>query len=139
MIDFHYLTDFHIEDKTQYTDWINRIIDSEAREIGQLDFIFCNDDYLLKINQDYLQHDTYTDIITFPYSEGEIISGDIFISVERVIENANTYEVDFIAELRRVMAHGLLHLLGYGDKNDEETQLMRIKENEKIKMFHVEH
>jgi len=139
MIDFHYLTDFQIEDKTQYTDWINRIIDSEAREIGQLDFIFCNDDYLLKINQDYLQHDTYTDIITFPYSEGEIISGDIFISVERVIENANTYEVDFIAELRRVMAHGLLHLLGYGDKNDEETQLMRIKENEKIKMFHVEH
>lgn len=139
MIDFHYLTDFQIEEEIQYTNWISRIISSEESTIGQLDFIFCNDEYLLKINQDYLEHDTYTDIITFPYSEGELISGDIFISVERVAENADTYEVDFNTELRRVMAHGLLHMLGYGDKNDEEAQMMRAKENEKIKLFHVEH
>lgn len=139
MIDFHYLTDFQIEEEIQYTNWISRIICSEKSTIGELDFIFCNDEYLLKINQDYLEHDTYTDIITFPYSEGELISGDIFISVERVAENANTYAVDFNTELRRVMAHGLLHMLGYGDKNDEEAQMMRAKENEKIKLFHVEH
>src|SRR5690606_6150400 len=139
MIDFHYLTDFQIEEEIQYTNWISRIISSEESTIGQLDFIFCSDEYLLKINQDYLEHDTYTDIITFPYSEGELISGDIFISVERVTENANTYEVDFNTELRRVMAHGLLHMLGYGDKNDEEALIMRVKENEKIKLFHVEH
>src|SRR5690554_1473572 len=137
MIDFHYLTDFRIEDETHYTDWVNRIINSEDSGPGQLDFIFCNDAYLLKINQDYLEHDTYTDIITFPYSEGELISGDIFISIERVVENANTFEVNFNTELRRVMAHGILHMLGYGDKNDEDTQLMRAKENEKIKLFHV--
>lgn len=139
MIDFHYLTDFQIEDELQFIDWINRIIRSEASSIGQLDFIFCNDEYLLKVNQEYLEHDTYTDIITFPYSEGDLVSGDIFISVERVADNANTYGEDFIAELRRVMAHGLLHMLGYGDKNDEESQVMRKKEDEKIKLFHVEH
>jgi|SRR5690606_29379758 len=139
MIDFHYLTDFQIENELHFSDWIDRIITSEAGELGQLDFIFCNDSYLLKINQDYLDHDTYTDIITFPYSEGKVISGDVFISVERVAENAISYEVDFNTELQRVMAHGLLHLLGYGDKNEEETQVMRKKENEKIKLFHVEH
>lgn len=139
MIDFHYLTDFQIEDEIHYIDWTNRIISSESSRTGQLDFIFCSDDYLLKINQDYLQHDTYTDIITFPYGDGEVVAGDIFISIERVRENANTYEVDFNIELRRVMAHGLLHLLGYGDKNDKEIQTMRTKENEKIKLFHVEH
>ena len=139
MIDFHYLTDTPIENETQYADWINRIISSEGSRIGQLDFIFCDDAYLLKINQDYLEHDTYTDIITFPYSEGEIISGDIFISVERIAENADTYGVELNTELLRVMAHGLLHLLGYGDKSDEDVELMRAKENEKIKLFHVEH
>ena len=139
MIDFHYLTDFRIEDEIHYTDWVNRIINSEGSRPGQLDFIFCNDAYLLKINQDYLEHDTYTDIITFPYSEGALISGDIFISIERVVENANTFKVKFNTELRRVMAHGILHMLGYGDKNDEDIQLMRAKENEKIKLFHVEH
>ncbi|HUH45544.1 MAG TPA: rRNA maturation RNase YbeY [Arenibacter sp.] len=139
MIDFHYLTEFSIEEEIQYVNWINRIITSEDSLVGQLDFIFCSDTYLLKINQDYLEHDTYTDIITFPYGEGKLISGDIFISIERVAENAKTYEVDFCTELQRVMAHGLLHMLGYSDKNDEETQMMRAKENEKIKLFHVEH
>ncbi len=139
MIDFHYETDFSIDDETKFADWINRIILSEDEVYSQLDFIFCDDDYLLKINQDYLDHDTYTDIITFPYEDMSGIAGDIFISVERVKENALDFGVEFYLELKRVMAHGVLHLLGYGDKSEEETMQMRLKEDEKIKLFHVEH
>ncbi len=139
MIDFHYLTDFQITEESAYTDWINRIISSEEGILDQLDFIFCDDAYLLKINQEYLDHDTFTDIITFPYGEGKTIAGDIFISVERIEENAQTFEVAFDIELRRVMAHGVLHMLGFDDKNDQEERLMREKENEKLKLFHVEH
>ena len=139
MIDFHYETDFSIDDEAKFADWINRIILSEDEVYSQLDFIFCDDDYLLKINQDYLDHDTYTDIITFPYEDMNGIAGDIFISVERVKENALDFGVEFYLELKRVMAHGVLHLLGYGDKSEEETMQMRLKEDEKIKLFHVEH
>ena len=139
MIDFHYETDFVIGDETKFADWISRIVDSENSGYSQLDFIFCDDEYLLKINQDYLDHDTYTDIITFPYEDLSGIAGDIFISVERVKENATEFEVDFDLELKRVMAHGVLHLLGFGDKSEEESSLMRLKEDEKIKLFHVEH
>ena len=139
MIDFHYETDFSIEDEAKFADWINRIILSEDEVYSQLDFIFCDDDYLLKINQDYLDHDTYTDIITFPYEDMSGIAGDIFISVERVKENALDFGVEFYLELKRVMAHGVLHLLGYGDKSEEEIVQMRLKEDEKIKLFHVEH
>ncbi|MCM4167857.1 Endoribonuclease YbeY [Arenibacter antarcticus] len=140
MIDYHYLTDFEIKEEAEYTDWIHRIITSENGLQRQLDFIFCSDEYLLKINQDYLQHDTFTDIITFPYGDDQgIIAGDIFISVDRVKENAQTFEVNFDSEMRRVIAHGLLHLLGFGDKSDQEAKKMREKENEKLKMFHVEH
>lgn len=139
MIDFHYETDFSIDDETKFADWINRIIVSEDEVYSQLDFIFCDDDYLLKINQDYLDHDTYTDIITFPYEDMSGIAGDIFISVERVKENALDFGVEFYLELKRVMAHGVLHLLGYGDKSEEEIVQMRLKEDEKIKLFHVEH
>lgn len=139
MIDFHYETDFSIDDETKFADWINRIILSEDEVYSQLDFIFCDDDYLLKINQDYLDHDTYTDIITFPYEDMSGIAGDIFISVERVKENALDFGVEFYLELKRVMAHGVLHLLGYCDKSEEEIVQMRLKEDEKIKLFHVEH
>tara|TARA_R100001369_G_scaffold78450_1_gene108109 strand:+ start:6567 stop:6986 length:420 start_codon:yes stop_codon:yes gene_type:complete len=139
MIDFHYETDFSIDDEAKFADWINRIILSEDEVYSQLDFIFCDDDYLLKINQDYLDHDTYTDIITFPYEDMSGIAGDIFISVERVKENALDFGVEFYLELKRVMAHGVLHLLGYGDKSEEEIVQMRLKEDEKIKLFHVEH
>ena len=139
MIDFHYETDFSIDDEAKFADWINRIILSEDEVYSQLDFIFCDDDYLLKINQDYLDHDTYTDIITFPYEDMSGLAGDIFISVERVKENALDFGVEFYLELKRVMAHGVLHLLGYGDKSEEETVQMRLKEDEKIKLFHVEH
>ncbi|MDO6604365.1 rRNA maturation RNase YbeY [Arenibacter palladensis] len=139
MIDFHYETDFSIDDEAKFADWINRIILSEDEVYSQLDFIFCDDEYLLKINQDYLDHDTYTDIITFPYEDMSGIAGDIFISVERVKDNAMNFGVEFYLELKRVMAHGVLHLLGYGDKSEEETVQMRLKEDEKIKLFHVEH
>jgi probable rRNA maturation factor len=139
MIDFHYETDFSIDDEAKFADWISRIIFSEDKVYSQLDFIFCDDEYLLKINQDYLDHDTYTDIITFPYEDMSGIAGDIFISVERVKENAMDFGVEFYLELKRVMAHGVLHLLGYGDKSEEETVQMRLKEDEKIKLFHVEH
>ena len=139
MIDFHYETDFSISNETKFADWINRIILSENNTQSQLDFIFCDDEYLLKINQDYLDHDTYTDIITFPYEDMNGIAGDIFISVDRVKENASDFGVKFDLELKRVMAHGVLHLLGFGDKSEEEASQMRLKEDEKIKLFHVEH
>ncbi|TXN37648.1 rRNA maturation RNase YbeY [Flagellimonas hymeniacidonis] len=139
MIEFHFKSDFVLESKTQYSDWITRIIMSEGFLAGELDYIFCSDDYLLSINQDYLNHDTYTDIITFDYSDGKTLSGDIFISTERVNENAKAYKVSLDEELLRVMSHGILHLMGFGDKTDEERILMRSKEEEKIKLFHVEH
>lgn len=138
MIDFHFKSDFIIEDSTNYVDWINRIIASEGCELGHIDYIFCSDADLLKLNLEYLNHDTLTDIITFDYTNGKIISGDIFISTERVVENAAKFEVDFVNELHRVMSHGLLHLMGYGDKSEEESKIMRQKEEEKIELFHVE-
>lgn len=138
MIDFHFKSEFRIEDNTKFSDWITRIIVSEGFVVGEIDYIFCTDDYLLNINQEYLNHDTFTDIITFDYSDSKVISGDIFISTDRVKENAMIYKVEFNAELLRVMSHGVLHLIGYGDKMDEDRKLMRIKEDEKIKLFHVE-
>ena len=138
-IRYNYETDFDLKKEDDYSDWINRIIASEGFIVGELSFVFCDDAYLLEINQKFLNHDTYTDIITFDYSEGKIVSGDVFISVERVQENAGIFSVEYDTELKRVMAHGLLHLIGYGDKSEEEAVLMRGKEEEKIKLFHVEH
>ena len=138
MIDFHFEVDFELEDKTNFSDWISRVVESERLHIGKLDYIFCDDTKLLSINQEYLGHDTYTDIITFDYTDGDVVSGDIFISIDRVRDNANHFEVSFQNELLRVMSHGVLHLAGYGDKTSEETQIMRCKEEEKINMFHVE-
>lgn len=109
--------------------WIVKIIESEQKEPGNLSFFFCSDNYLLEINQKYLNHDTYTDIITFDYVEGKIISGDILISIERVRENAEKFEVEFESELSRVVSHGILHLLGYKDKSPEEQATMREKED----------
>lgn len=138
MIEFHFKSDWVFENKSDYIDWINRIIDSEGFTLGQVDYIFCTDEYLLQLNQEYLNHDTFTDIITFDYTAGRTISGDIFISTDRVEENAKAFDVDILNELQRVMSHGILHLAGYGDKNPEDAKLMREKEEEKIKMFHVE-
>jgi rRNA maturation RNase YbeY len=138
MIDFHFKSDFIIEDKTNYVDWINRIISSEGFDLGHIDYIFCSDDYLLGLNLEYLNHDTLTDIITFDYTNGKNISGDIFISTDRVAENAESFAVGFSNELLRVMSHGLLHLMGYGDKTEKESAIMRQKEEEKMQLFHVE-
>lgn len=138
MIEFHFKSEFQLENIAQHSDWVSRIINSEDFVVGQVDYIFCSDDDLLKINVEYLDHDTLTDIITFDYSDGTTISGDVFISTDRVMDNAIAFNVDFSEELLRVMSHGVLHLMGYGDKSEKEASLMRKKEEEKIKMFHVE-
>jgi len=137
MIDFNYETDFELSDEAQYAEWISEVITSEGKKVGDISYIFCDDEYLLEINQQHLDHDTLTDIISFDYTMGNEISGDIFISVERVKDNAVDYNVPFAEELLRVMAHGVLHYCGYKDKGEEDEKLMRSKEEEKITLFHV--
>ena len=139
MISFNYETDFELENEAQYEDWISRIIESEGFDEGEINYIFCDDDYLHKINVEYLDHDTLTDIISFDYTVGNLIQGDIFVSVERVKDNANDFNVSFEEELKRVLSHGVLHYCGYKDKTPEDEALMRSKEEEKMQMFHVEH
>ncbi|CEN42240.1 rRNA maturation RNase YbeY [Capnocytophaga cynodegmi] len=136
MITFNYETEFELpEQETVFQVWIEKIIASEEKELGELNYIFCDDNYLHQINVQYLDHDTLTDIITFDYTEEQTISGDIFISVERVADNAKDFNVDFQTELLRVMAHGVLHLCGYKDKSDAESNQMRSKEEEKMQLF----
>ena len=139
MISFNYETDFELENEAQYEDWISRIIESEGFDEGEINYIFCDDEYLHKINVEYLDHDTLTDIISFDYTVGNLIQGDIFVSVERVQDNANDLNVSFGEELKRVLSHGVLHYCGYKDKSPEDEALMRSKEEEKMQMFHVEH
>lgn len=138
VIDFIFLDVAPIENDRPFMDWLSRVAESEGYSLSALSYIFCNDQYLLDLNQTYLSHDTLTDIITFDYVEGTVVSGDIFISVDRLKENAAIFKVSFEEERLRVMAHGLLHLMGYKDKNTEDQEVMSNKENEKIKMFHVE-
>ena len=109
--------------------WLENLIREENYRPGEITYIFCDDAYLLKVNQDFLHHDYYTDIITFDYVKGKIISGDIFVSLQRISENAVLLEKDFNEELRRVIAHGVLHLCGYKDKSEEEKKEMRGKED----------
>lgn len=138
MIFFNYETNFELTDEARFEEWIERIIKSENKEAGEISYIFCDDAYLHTINMQYLNHDTLTDIISFDYTEDGIISGDIFISVERLADNAKDFDVSFQDELLRVMAHGILHYCGYKDKAEIDINLMRFKEQEKINMFHVE-
>tara|TARA_B100001939_G_C16608258_1_gene473968 strand:- start:71 stop:490 length:420 start_codon:yes stop_codon:yes gene_type:complete len=126
---YHSECDFQLKDKQSITKWLKDAISTENKELGEINYIFCDDQYLLKKNQKYLQHDTFTDIITFDYTEENRLSADIFISIERVKENAITFAVPFETELRRVIIHGVLHLMGYKDKSDKETETMRCKEN----------
>lgn len=139
MISFNYELEFQLENEEQYSSWISNVISSENKKEGDINYIFCDDEYILEINKQYLNHDYYTDIISFDYSVGNELHGDIFVSIERVRENAIEFEVTFDEELKRVLAHGVLHYCGYKDKTGEEELLMRSKEDEKIKMFHVEH
>lgn len=129
MITFHTEDiEFQLDKPEKIKDWIRQTIQEEGGTLTFINFIFCSDTYLHRINLEYLNHDTYTDIITFPYSN-ETIESDIFISIDRVRENAQTFKVSFTHELHRVIIHGVLHLLGYGDKTPEEQQQMRNKEN----------
>jgi rRNA maturation RNase YbeY len=139
MIDFNYESDFTLEDEAIYSDWLSRVILSENKNEGEINYIFCDDEYLLEINQQYLNHDTLTDIISFDYSVGNELNGDIFISTQRVADNALDFKVPFLEELKRVMVHGVLHYCGYKDKSVDDERLMRSKEDEKIQLFHVKH
>lgn len=138
MISYTYELPFQLANEDTYSNWISSVIVSEGKLEGELNYIFCTDDYLLNINIQYLNHDTLTDIISFDYSVGNLLQGDIFISIDRVIENANDFNVSFEEELRRVMIHGVLHYCGYKDKTPNDESVMRSKEEEKMKMFHVE-
>lgn len=127
--------DFQLESEIQYIYWLVDIAEKEKVTIEKITYIFCSDEFLLDINKTYLNHDYYTDIITFPYKQGNIVESDIFISIDRVKDNAHDNQVNFKEELHRVMAHGLLHLIGYGDKTTTESQIMRSKENECILLY----
>ena len=138
MIEFHGLerTGFKSSDLAS---WIERIGEHFQYAIREIQYVFCDDEYLYEMNMQYLNHDTYTDIITFDYADGEVLHGDIFISLDRVEENALEREIDFNEELLRVMAHGLLHMKGLKDKTEEEKNVMRREEESLMKLFHVEH
>ena len=138
MINFNYETDFTLENEDVFAEWLSKVILSENKKEGEINYIFCDDEYLHKLNVEYLSHDTLTDVISFDYSMGNEISGDCFISIERVKDNAVDFNVTFTEELKRVLAHGILHYCGYKDKSDTDEVIMRNKEDEKIALFHVE-
>ena len=127
--------DFDLKHKMKVKKWITEVIRNASGRVGDISYLFCDDAHLLGVNQTYLEHDTYTDIITFDYVEGDRISGDILISVERVAENAQTFGVEFEQELHRVIIHGVLHLLGQGDKTDPEAAQMRRREDEALHLW----
>jgi len=131
MIGFHIqLSGFRLSGRREIRKWLTDVIVDHRKRPGQIDFIFCSDEYILDLNRKHLSHDYYTDILTFDYSEDEsLISGDIYISIDRVRENANELEILMQEELNRVMVHGILHLLGYGDRTREEKTIMRDKED----------
>ncbi|MFA9391464.1 MAG: rRNA maturation RNase YbeY [Prolixibacteraceae bacterium] len=115
--------------------WISEICKLHDKSLGELSYILCSNQYILKINKDFLNHNYFTDIITFNYNEGNKISGDIFISIETVKENSIDYNVSFENELRRVIIHGILHLIGFDDKTDDQKLIMRQKEDEALNIF----
>lgn len=132
---FHTLSlPFQLENENQYFIWLNTLCSRENKSIQTLNYVFCTDEELLQYNRDYLNHDYYTDIISFPMND-DPIEGDIMISIDRVKDNANTYQTAFLTELKRVMAHGLLHFLGYDDHQEEDIKMMRKKEKEAIELF----
>jgi rRNA maturation RNase YbeY len=137
-VEFIYNTKFRLKNKSDFNDWINEIAISEGFSVGNLNYAFFDDEGLKALNNQFLNHDYYTDVISFNESKGFVINGDIAISVERVKENSTKYNTFFEKEMLRVMAHGLLHLMGFDDKTDTERIAMQNAENIKIKMFHVE-
>ncbi len=129
MITFNYETSFELKSEILLKNWIENVVAEEDFSIGEINYIFCDDDYLHKLNVEFLQHDTLTDIISFDNTLGKLISGDIYISVERVRDNAKDFKVSFLDELHRVMIHGVLHYMGYKDKSEKEKIKMRNAEN----------
>lgn len=133
MINFNYETEFHLVNEQTISKWISNTILNEGCKEGDINYVFCDDDYLFKLNVEFLQHDTLTDIISFDYSVGKELHGDVFISIERVEDNAQELGVLFKDELHRVMIHGILHYCGYKDKEEEDKALMRQKEDYYLK------
>ncbi|WP_460220409.1 rRNA maturation RNase YbeY [Psychroserpens sp. MEBiC05023] len=129
MISFNYETEFQLEDELKMSQWVSQAISVENCVEGDINYIFCDDNYLYNLNIEFLNHDTLTDIISFDYSVGKKLHGDIFISVERVEDNANNFKVEFTEEMARVIIHGVLHYCGYKDKTEEDAKLMRERED----------
>lgn len=129
MISYASQNDFTLSNEEEISLWIQEVITKENLELGDLSFVFCSDEFLHEMNLEYLKHDTLTDIISFDYREGDILSGEIYISTERVEENAKEFSVSFQDELHRVMVHGVLHICGYKDLSDTEEKQMRAKED----------
>ena len=135
MISFNYETDFQLPNEEKLATWISKTILLESCTEDEINYIFCDDSYLHKLNVEFLKHDTFTDVISFDYSVGKTLQGDVFISIDRVSENANTFKTSFEEELQRVMIHGVLHFCGYKDKTEKEASIMRGKENTYLNLF----
>ncbi len=135
MISFHYELEFKLFDGENISQWISSVIASEEFREGDINYIFCDDDYLHKLNVEFLSHNTLTDIISFDYSVGKELHGDIFVSIERVKDNAKDFKVSFNDELKRVLVHGVLHYCGYKDKTDDDAKEMRAKENHYLSLL----
>jgi len=135
MIHFNFETKFVLNDQNGISNWLERVIDQEGFKTGEINYIFCDDVFLHRLNVEFLSHDTFTDIISFDYSVGKIIHGDVFISVERVEENAKLFKVNFQEELNRVIVHGILHYCGHKDKSKFESKAMRSKEDFYLKQL----
>jgi rRNA maturation RNase YbeY len=138
MIEFQYLIDFELVNTVKYTRWLNALVAAEGKLTGEVTYIFTHDEYVRRLNSQYLNHDYYTDILTFDNSSGNLLEGDIYISIDRVRENCEKFSESFNLELLRVMAHGLLHMMGYNDKTEAQIMAMKEKEEWAITMFHVE-
>ncbi len=137
MITFNSETTFNLQNEAKTTTWIERVVVSEGFVIGEINYIFCDDTYLNHINKELLKHDSFTDIISFDNSSGRLVGGDIFISTERVADNANDFKVSFLEELQRVMIHGVLHYIGFSDKTPESQKEMTAQENDALKELNV--
>lgn len=135
MISFNYESPFKLTNENDVIDWITKILVDANFQLGEINYIFCDDDYLHKLNIEFLNHDTLTDVISFDNTVGKLIGGDIFISIERVKDNASDFNVSFDEELKRVMIHGVLHFMGFKDKTKIEKELMRKEENKAIDLF----
>jgi rRNA maturation RNase YbeY len=129
MISVNYETEFKLDSEADLNSWISSVIKAESFTEGEISFIFCDDQYLLKLNREFLDHDTLTDIISFDNSIGKILHGDIYISVDRARENANEFGVSFMNEIQRLMVHGILHYCGYKDRKPDDAAIMREKED----------